>query len=245
MARPETAERIASFLTLKGYKNALEVGPGAGILTQYLIPRLKQLVAVEYDFDMIPILDEKFKQTNFELIQGDFVRVDISPFFGEEPFALIGNFPYNISSQIVFKMLDHIERIPELVGMFQKEMAERILADHGSKKYGVISVLTQAFYSGEPMMTLKPGSFNPPPRVNSMVIRLRRKEILPDVPYKTLRTVVKGAFSQRRKKMSNSLKGVVDKELLIEMDLADLRAEHIPVETFINLTKKVISRRKA
>lgn len=224
---------------MDGYSCAIEVGPGEGVLTQFLIPRLEKITAVEFDRDMIPILEHRFSNTHLKLIQGDFVRTRIDHLFGEEQFALVGNFPYNISSQIVFKMLDHIPQIPELIGMFQKEMADRILEPHGNKTYGVISVLTQAFYTGEKMMVLKPGSFNPPPKVDSMVIRLRRKEIQPDVSYKKLRQVVKGAFSQRRKKVSNALKGVVPLEILKEMELADLRAEQISVETFIALASRI------
>ena len=233
------AEQIASFLTLDGYSCGIEVGPGGGVLTQFVIPRLKQIVAVEFDRDMIPILADRFSETHLQLVQGDFVRTRIDNYFEGQQFALVGNFPYNISSQIVFKMLDHIDLVPELVGMFQKEMADRILEPHGNKTYGVISVLTQAFYTGEKMMLLKPSSFNPPPKVDSMVIRLRRREVQPEVSYKVLRKVVKGAFSQRRKKVSNSLKGVVDADLLIEMELADLRAEHISVERFIELAVRV------
>lgn len=172
-------------------------------------------------------------------IRGDFLKVNMDPFFDGEPFALVGNFPYNISSQIVFRMLEYRARIPEMVGMFQKEMAQRIISPHGSKTYGVISVLTQAYYSGESMMTLKPGAFSPPPKVDSMVIRLRRREVLPDVEYRTLRRVVKGAFSQRRKKMSNALKGVVDADLLRSLGYADLRAEQLAVSDFLALAEKV------
>jgi 16S rRNA (adenine1518-N6/adenine1519-N6)-dimethyltransferase len=237
LTRPEVAEKIATFLSFEGYEHVVEVGPGQGILTQHLVKQKNKLVAVEFDQDMITVLEKTFTRDQLDLIQGDFLRINMHPFFDGQQFALIGNYPYNISSQIVFKMLEYRTRIPEMVGMFQKEMAARIIAPHGSKTYGGISVLTQAYYSGEAMMTLKPGSFSPPPKVNSMVIRLRRKEDYPEVEYKFLRRVVKSAFGKRRKKLSNALKGVVPVELLKELYFADLRAEQLSVENFINIAQ--------
>lgn len=197
------------------------------------------LVAIEFDRDMLEALSPLEKSGKVSFIQGDFLKVNMDPFFEGEPFALAGNFPYNISSQIVFRMLQYRARIPEMVGMFQKEMAQRIISPHGSKTYGVISVLTQAYYTGESMMTLKPGAFSPPPKVDSMVIRLRRKDHMPAIEYRILRKVVKGAFSQRRKKLSNALKGIVDTGLLRTLGYADLRAEQLAVSDFLTLAARV------
>jgi 16S rRNA (adenine1518-N6/adenine1519-N6)-dimethyltransferase len=237
LTRPEVAEKIVTFLTFNGYEHLLEVGPGQGVLTKHLIHFPNKLVAVEFDRDMVEILETKFSDNDFDLIQGDFLHINLHPFFDGLPFALVGNFPYNISSQIVFKMLEYRLRIPELVGMFQKEMAARIIAPHGSKTYGVISVLTQAYYSGESMMILKPGSFTPPPKVDSMVIRLTRREELPNIEYKLLRRVVKAAFGQRRKKLSNALKGTIPNEVLTKLGFSDLRAEQLSVEDFLKLAE--------
>ncbi len=239
LTRPEIAEKIASFLTFEGYSHVVEVGPGQGILTKYLLDLPADLIAIEFDRDMLETLSPMAESGKVTFIQGDFLKVNMDPFFEGEPFALAGNFPYNISSQIVFRMLQYRARIPEMVGMFQKEMAQRIISSHGSKTYGVISVLTQAYYTGESMMTLKPGAFSPPPKVDSMVIRLKRKEHPTEVEYRTLRKVVKGAFSQRRKKLSNALKGLVDKELLKSLGYADLRAEQLTIPDFLALAARV------
>lgn len=239
LTRPEIAEKIASFLTFNGYNNLVEVGPGQGILTKHLLDLPGGLIAVEFDRDMLEILSPLAKNGKVDFLQGDFLKINMDPFFEGEPFALVGNFPYNISSQIVFRMLQYRTRIPEMVGMFQKEMAQRIISPHGSKTYGVISVLTQAYYTGESMMTLKPGAFSPPPKVDSMVIRLQRKEHMPGVDYRTLRKVVKGAFSQRRKKLSNALKGLVEKDLLQSLGYADLRAEQLAVSDFLALAERL------
>lgn len=238
LTRPEIAEKIASFLTFEGYSHLVEVGPGQGILTKCLADLPCDLVAIEFDRDMLDALALLSSGNQITLIQGDFLKVNMDPFFGGAAFALVGNFPYNISSQIVFRMLEYRSRIPEMVGMFQKEMAQRIISPHGSKTYGVISVLTQAYYTGESMMILKPGAFTPPPKVDSMVIRLRRRQHLPKVDYRVLRRVVKGAFSQRRKKLSNALKGIVDTELLRSLGFADLRAEQLAVPDFLTLAAR-------
>ena len=237
LTRPEVAEKIATFLTFKGYAHVVEVGPGKGILTQHLVKQQNKLIAVEFDQDMIEVLKQTFTPDQLDLVQGDFLQINMHPFFEGQQFGLIGNYPYNISSQIVFKMIEYRTRIPEMVGMFQKEMAARIIAPHGSKTYGGISVLTQAYYSGEAMLTLKPGSFSPPPKVNSMVIRLKRKESPPEIEYKVLKRVVKSAFGKRRKKLSNALKGIVPVEILRELHFADLRAEQLSVENFISIAQ--------
>ena len=229
---------IAKFLTFKGYADVIEVGPGQGVMTEYLLDMPINLMAIEYDPDMVAILDERFGG-RLNVIQADFVRIDLTDFFSGRSFAIVGNFPYNISSQIVFRAIENYQRVPELVGMFQREMAARIISPPGSKGYGVISVLTQAFYSGESLMQIKPGAFHPPPKVHSMVIRLTRKDDIAHIPYKILRRIVKAAFGQRRKKLSNALKGVVPKEMLADFNLLDERAEQVPVDVFIDMAQKL------
>ena len=161
-------------------------------------------------------------------------------FIGDKPFGIIGNFPYNISSQIIFKMLDYKEQVPELVGMFQKEMAERVVAGPGSKTYGAISVLTQAFYTGEYLFTVDKSCFTPPPKVQSAVIRLSRKsELNLDCNPLLFKRIVKQTFGQRRKMLRNTMKSFTDKaELLTHPDMTK-RPEKLSVEDFIRITKGV------
>ena len=235
------AERIAQSLRPElGYAQVLEVGPGQGMLTKYLLERDFRTTAVDADADMIDYMIAHYPMMSERLVRANFLRVDFAEILPEGPFGLVGNFPYNISSQIVFKMIDNKERIPEMVGMFQKEMAERIIAAPGGKDYGVISVLTQAYYTGEYLFTVKPGNFNPPPRVNSAVIRLTRKE--DDglgCSYKNFRRVVKQAFSQRRKMLRNTMKAFLKGSPLLTDEFFNIRPEKLSVEDFANLTRKV------
>ena len=207
LVQESIAERLAETINLEGAKAIIEVGPGKGILTKYLLKLPLPLFAVELDRDMIPILQKEFENTGLHITQGDILRVRIDDIIGADtPFIIAGNFPYNISSQIVFLALQYKYRMPYMIGMFQKEMAERIASPHGSKTYGVISVLTQAYYQAAVLFYVKPGSFMPPPKVNSAVISLTRyRTEIDDVPYPVLRQVVKMAFSQRRKKLRNTL----------------------------------------
>ncbi|MCB0706018.1 MAG: ribosomal RNA small subunit methyltransferase A [Saprospiraceae bacterium] len=240
------AERIADSLSGTGYANILEVGPGMGMLSQYLIKKPKSYYAVEADREMIPILEEKFPDLKGHIMLSDFLKVNLNEFPPEAgSIALIGNYPYNISSQIIFQMLEYMDRIPEMVGMFQKEMAERIVAEPGSKTYGVISVLTQAYYDGKLLFSVKPGSFNPPPKVNSAVIRLVRREVpISDVDNRWFRKVVKQAFSQRRKMLRNTLKGLVeDPSFFLDQEFNE-RPEQLSVRDFVNLTKRILKQRE-
>lgn len=193
---------------------------------------------------MVSYLTEHYPQLTDQVIFLDFLKLDLSKVFDGEPFYLTGNYPYNISSQIIFKMLKHKELIPEMVGMFQKEVADRIIAPHGSKTYGVVSVLTQAFYTGEMFMKVSPGSFSPPPKVNSAVIRLTRKENF-ELPCseKLLRAVVKTAFGQRRKMMRNTLKSIINDKDLLNSSFFTQRPEQLSVTDFITLTC-IIEKRK-
>lgn len=236
------AEKIADTLTLQGYKMVLEIGPGMGILTKYLVEKPVEVTAMELDYDSVAYLRENYMRSNLQIVEADFLKCDLSELFGDSPFAIIGNFPYNISTQIVFKMLEWRKQVPEFSGMFQKEVAQRICEKKGSKVYGILSVLVQAFYDAEYLFTVKPGVFNPPPKVDSGVLRLTRKEDygLPcdeGLFYKTVKT----AFQQRRKTLRNSLKTFNLSEKLKEDAIFALRPEQLSVSDFITLTQKLES----
>ncbi len=237
-----TAERIAGSLRLTdAYRKVLEVGPGRGMLTQYLLDRDEfELFAVEADRDMVLFLLKHFPQLKDHLIQGDFLQLPLEQVFPGEPFGLIGNFPYNISSQILFRMVAYRRQIPEMVGMFQKEVAERVVAGPGSKTYGVISVLVQAYYAGEYLFGVDKRQFSPPPKVQSAVIRLTRKagtELGCDE--ELFRKVVKQAFSQRRKMLRNTMKALVPDAPILEEDFFKQRPERLSVQDFIALTRRI------
>jgi len=234
------AEKIANTLTEKGYKNVLEIGPGMGVLTKYLLKKNLTTSVIEIDRESIEYLNVHFLNLSKRIINADFLKIDISNIFNGEQFAIIGNFPYNISTQIVFKTLENRDLIPEFSGMFQKEVAKRIAEKPGSKTYGILSVLTQAFYDVEYLFTVPPTVFNPPPKVESGVIRLIRKEdySLPvDVSF--FFKVVKTAFNQRRKTLRNSLKTFQLSDKLREDVIFALRPEQLSVHQFIELTKKL------
>ncbi len=236
------AEKIGDTLTLRGYKKVLEIGPGMGVLTKYLVKKPLEVTAMELDYDSVAYLKENYALTNLHIVEADFLKYDLSQLFGDSPFAIIGNFPYNISTQIVFKMLEWRNQVPEFSGMFQKEVAQRICEQKGSKVYGILSVLVQAFYDAEYLFTVKPGVFNPPPKVESGVLRLIRKEdySLPcdeGLFYKTVKT----AFQQRRKTLRNSLKTFNLSEKLKEDAIFALRPEQLSVSDFITLTQKLES----
>ncbi len=232
----EVCVNIANILTGKGYDNVLEIGPGMGVLTKYLIKRKENLRVVEVDNESVEYLMINYPELNGKIIHADFLRLPIDEMF-QEPFAVIGNFPYNISSQILFKIVDFKHLIPEAGGMFQKELAQRVASPPGSKAYGVISVLIQAYYDIEYCFTVLPHVFIPPPKVDSGVIYLRRKEnyTLP-CDEKLFRQVVKQAFSQRRKTLSNALKPFLTNPEWKTRDIFKLRAERLSVQDFIDLT---------
>jgi 16S rRNA (adenine1518-N6/adenine1519-N6)-dimethyltransferase len=236
------AERLASSLVTEGCGAIVEVGPGKGILTRSLLKKGLPLIAVELDRDMIPVLEKEFKNTSLKIIQGDILRVRLDEIIPENvDFILTGNFPYNISSQIVFLGIQHRARIPFIAGMFQKEMAERICSPPGSKAFGVISVLAQAYYTTSLLFTVKPGSFSPPPKVQSAVISLTRyRTEIDGVPFQVLRQVVKMAFSQRRKKLRNTLMPLIPEDILRTEGVVDLRPEQLSVEQFVALAKIVV-----
>lgn len=236
------AEKIGNTLHLEGYGHVLEIGPGMGVLTKYLVKKPIQLMALDLDKESVEYLQSHYLRSNLHIVEGDFLKMDLSTIFPGKQFAITGNFPYNISTQIVFKTLEHKDRIPEFTGMFQKEVAQRICEKQGSKAYGILSVLTQAFYDAEYLFTVGPEVFNPPPKVESGVLRLtRKKDYTLACDEKWLYKVVKTAFQQRRKTLRNSLKSFLISEKLKEDAIFALRPEQLSVSDFITLTQKLES----
>ena len=235
----EVARRIAGSLPLDGRTSVLEIGPGTGVLTQFLLQNPDiDLTAVELDGESVKYLNQHYPQ--LKVIEADFLKIDLKTMF-QDKFCIIGNFPYNISSQIFFKMLDNKDSIPCLVGMIQKEVAERMAAPAGSKTYGILSVLMQAYYSIDYLFTVHEHVFDPPPKVKSAVIRLTRNDVSKiDCNEQLFKTVVKTAFNQRRKQMRNSLKPLVAKDNPMFADpLFDKRPEQLDVAAFIDLTNRI------
>ena len=236
------AKKIADCLTLNGYSDVLEIGPGMGILTRHLLKKPVRVHTIEVDVESVRYLNAEFKinYLNFDVIEGDFLKYDILKIFEGRPFAIIGNFPYNISSQIVFKMLELRDHIPEFSGMFQKEVAIRICQKEGNKSYGILSVLVQAFYDAEFLFQVSENVFNPPPKVKSGVLRLRRKENykLP-CDESLFFKVVKTAFQQRRKTLRNSLKTLNLSDYLKEDAIFGRRPEQLSVQELITLTQRI------
>lgn len=211
-----------------------------GVLTKYLLKKPLTIHVIEIDTESVEYLQAHYLNLAQRIIEKDFLKINLKDFFGEEQVAIIGNFPYNISTQIVFKTLENRDQIPEFAGMFQKEVAKRIAEKAGSKVYGILSVLTQAFYDVEYLFTVPPTVFNPPPKVDSGVIRLTRKEnyTLP-VDEKLFFRVVKTAFQQRRKTLRNSLKTMNLSDSLREDSIFGQRPEQLSVQEFISLTSKI------
>jgi len=234
------AQRIADTLNFGGYNEVLEIGPGMGVLTKYLLDKPINTYVIEIDSESVVYLEENFPKLKGKIIAKDFLKYNINEVFDGKQFAIIGNFPYNISTQIVFKALEYRNQIPEFAGMFQKEVAERICEKKGSKAYGILSVLAQAFYDAEYLFTVDETVFIPPPKVKSGVLRLRRKEnySLP-CNEKLFFNIVKTAFQQRRKTLRNSLKTLNLSDNLREDTIFDLRPEQLSVEQFVALTQKI------
>lgn len=245
----ETSKNIANSLTGIGYNTILEIGPGMGMLTKYLLEKKARVAVMEIDTESVVYLNNDFKHEHlslntsskkFQIIEGDFLKYDLASFFNNQQIAIIGNYPYNISSQIVFKAIEFRRFIPELSGMFQKEVAKRIAEKEGSKSYGIISVLTQAFFDVEYLFTVPPSVFNPPPKVDSGVIRLiRKKDFSLSVDEKLFFRVVKTAFNQRRKMLRSSLKSFKLSDTLKEDAIFAMRPEQLSVSEFIKLTQKI------
>ena len=240
LTEPAIAEKIARSLTNdSSIKNVLEIGPGEGMLTTWLVEIFgDRLFLSELDERFIAIIKERFPQLADRIIAGNFLGKDLSNYF-PEPFSVIGNFPYQISSQILFKVLDNKDRVPEVVGMFQREMAKRVAAVPGNKDYGILSVFVQAYYDVEYLFEIPPEKFSPPPKVHSAVIRLLRNEVANlDCDEKLFRQIVKISFHQRRKMLRKSLKQFLEGKNVEEHFLTQ-RPEVLSVDDFVRLTQQV------
>lgn len=232
------AQKIADTLSLQGYKHVLEIGPGMGVLTKYLIKKDIKTHVIEIDNESVEYLKSNYLTLSDNIIEKDVLKYDLQETFNHEPFAIIGNFPYNISSQILFKTLEYRDQVPEFSGMFQKEVAQRICSKEGSKVYGILSVLVQAFYNADYLFTVSPSVFNPPPKVDSGVLKLTRKENFKLPCDESLFfKVVKTAFQQRRKTLRNSLKTFNLSDKLKANTIFGQRPEQLSVQAFIELTQ--------
>ena len=220
----------------------LEVGPGMGVLTQFLIPKKRELKVVELDFESVAYLRENYPELEDHIIEDDFLKMYLERIFDGRQFVLTGNYPYNISSQIFFKMLEHKDLIPCCTGMIQKEVAERLAAGPGSKTYGILSVLIGAWYDVEYLFTVHENVFNPPPKVKSAVIRMTRNSVNDlGCDEHLFKRVVKATFNQRRKTLRNSIKQIIGKDAadFTSSALFDKRPEQLSVGQFIELTRSV------
>lgn len=232
------ARNIVDSLSFEGYKKVLEVGPGMGVLTKFLLEKDSELYVAEIDQESIVYLKKHYPKLEEQHFVGDFLKINIPEVFNEE-LAVIGNFPYNISSQILFKIIDNFQFVPEMSGMFQKEVAERTAAKPRTKDYGILSVLVQAYYDVEYLFTVHENVFNPPPKVKSGVIRMTRNleeglagnEVL-------FKQIVKAGFGQRRKKMNNALKVLGIPENMKSHPFLDIRAEELSVADFITFANE-------
>ena len=231
------AQRIVDSLSSTSH-NILEIGPGMGVLTKYLIDKPDcDFHVVEIDSESVVWLHDHYP--TLDVIEGDFLKLDLSALF-HDTYAIIGNFPYNISSQILFRVFDCRNQVSEVVGMFQKEVAERVAADPGSKTYGILSVLLRAFYNIEYLFTVHEHVFNPPPKVKSAVIRLTRNDVTTlECDEKLFVQVVKAGFNQRRKTLRNALRSAALPIDAVPEDTLAKRAEQLSVDQFITLTKTI------
>lgn len=243
LRNPEICERIAAAMTGYGnYNTILEIGPGTGALTAWLL-KLKTYTTyvAEIDTESVDYLRAYYPELRDRIITKDFLQLPLHDMF-EGQLAIAGNFPYNISSQILFKILDHKEQIPEMVGMFQKEVAMRAAGSPGSKDYGILSVLLQAYYDAEYLFTVDEHEFDPPPKVKSGVIRIQRK---PEQPFgcdeKKFKLVVKTAFNQRRKMLRGSIKSLLNPNVDITLPVFAMRPEQLSVQEFKDLTNLLYS----
>lgn len=235
------AEQLDSF---DNFSKVLEVGPGMGALTKFLLEKESfDTHVVEVDVESVDYLNENYPPLRGKIYSTDFLKEDLTTLMGSEPFAVFGNFPYNISSQILFKVLDYKDQVPVIVGMFQKEVAERVSEGPGTKKYGVISVLLQAYYDVDYLFTVEKDVFIPPPKVQSGVIRLVRNNVKKlDCDEKLFKSVVKSAFNLRRKTLRNSLKALINEsenDIDTTQDIFNERPEQLSIEQFIWLTKQL------
>lgn len=237
----QVAQDIANTVDACPELPILEVGPGMGVLTQFLMTKERPLKVVELDFESVAYLRENFPALGNNIIEQDFLKMDLAQLFEGKPFVLTGNYPYNISSQIFFKMLDYKDLIPCCTGMIQKEVAERMAAGPGSKTYGILSLLIQAWYRVEYLFTVHEHVFNPPPKVKSAVIRMTRNETQElGCNEKLFKQIVKTTFNQRRKTLRNSISPILDKTNPLMADpIFNKRPEQLSVQEFIDLTNRV------
>lgn len=237
------AQKIVNSLSFSGYDTVLEVGSGTGVLTKYLTEKPVDLYAIDVDEDSIKYLKDKFLALQSKIINDDFLRIDLSHYFSDT-FAIIGNFPYNISSQILFKVLSYRNQIPEVVGMFQKEVAERIVAQPKTKAYGILSVLMQTYYKVEYLFTVSEKVFIPPPKVKSGVIRCSRNTIKNlSCDEKLYFEVIKTSFNQRRKTLRNAIKKLLPSNNIGRIPFLSLRAEELSCKQFEELTTAITESR--
>ena len=236
------AQRIARAVSGEGYDRLLEIGPGTGVLTTPLLDAWSgRLTVIDVDHESISYLRNHYSSDDVTIVEGDFLRTDLDSMFAGS-FGVVGNFPYNISSQIFFRVLDYRDRIPEVVGMLQKEVAERLVSPPGNKDYGILSVFLQAYYNLEYLFTVEPHVFRPPPKVRSAVIRLRRNETKAlDCDEDLFRRVVKQGFQNRRKTLRNALKQLNLPLSAISAEVLGARAEQLSVNDFVELTKQLQS----
>ena len=234
------AKRIVESLSHEGYQGVLEIGPGMGVLTQFLFQRPEvQTKLVEIDQESVAFLKNKYPHHAGQIIAGDFLQLDLNTFF-TQPFAIIGNFPYNISSQILFKVLENKKLVPEVIGMFQKEVGVRLASEPGNKQYGILSVLMQAFYDVELLFLLDEKDFAPPPKVKSAVLRFKGKEKQQlDCNEELFFKVVKAAFNQRRKMLRNALSHFIAELPKENIPYLDKRAEALSWQQFVELTNQL------
>ena len=237
----KVAQDIANTVDACPELPVLEVGPGMGVLTQFLLPKGRTVKVVEVDYESVAYLREAYPQLEDHIIEDDFLKMNLQRLFDGQPFVLTGNYPYNISSQIFFKMLDNKDLIPCCTGMIQKEVAERIAACPGNKTYGILSVLIQAWYKVEYLFTVHEHVFNPPPKVKSAVIRMTRNETKElGCNEKLFKQIVKTTFNQRRKTLRNSISLILEKGNPLSADpIFNKRPEQLSVEDFIELTNRV------
>lgn len=237
----KVAQDIADTVDIFSQLPVLEVGPGMGVLTQFLIKKERPLKVVEVDYESVEYLRQEYPELEDDIIEDDFLKMHLDRVFDGKSFILTGNYPYNISSQIFFKMLENKELIPCCTGMIQKEVAERIAAGPGSKTYGILSVLIQAWYRVEYLFTVHEHVFNPPPKVKSAVIRMTRNDTYElGCNERLFKQVVKTTFNQRRKTLRNSIKPILGKDSKLTQDeLFNKRPEQLSVQEFIELTNQV------
>ena len=239
------AQRIAATMDGHRHQPLLEVGPGMGVLTQFLLDAGHDLRVVELDRESVQYLQLNFPQLDGRIIADDFLRLDLHTYYGNEPFSVIGNYPYNISSQIFFKVLDYKDQVTCCSGMLQREVAQRLAAQPGNKTRGILSVLLQAWYDVEYLFTVDEHVFNPPPKVKSGVVRLTRNTVTDlGCDERLFKTVVKTGFGQRRKTLRNSLRGLLPPGTPMEATIFNQRPEQLSVDEFVALTNLIAELRK-